>query len=114
MLSRVLMQLITPASVFADTNRRDEARRLGTRRGHADGRTKPLLRHSSIVLLHLALLHSSDMNEVTRDDIEEIDQLFYDAKSSAKLLAQHADKSRRPPVPYGVSTSEEGVVELSM
>merc|ERR1712182_274 len=28
----------------------------------------------------------------TREDIEEIDQLFYDAKSSAKLLAANADK----------------------
>jgi RuvB-like protein 1 (pontin 52) len=50
---RYVVQLMTPASVLADTNGRDE---------------------------------------VTRDDIEEIDQLFYDAKSSAKLLAQHADK----------------------
>merc|ERR1711981_261844 len=50
---RYVVQLMTPASVLAQTNGRDE---------------------------------------VTRDDIEEIDQLFYDAKSSAKLLAQHADK----------------------
>merc|ERR1712224_300417 len=50
---RYVVQLMTPASVLAETNGRDE---------------------------------------VTRDDVEEIDQLFYDAKSSAKLLAQHADK----------------------
>merc|ERR1712159_531229 len=50
---RYVVQLMTPASVLANTNGRDE---------------------------------------VTRDDIEEIDQLFFDAKSSAKLLAQHADK----------------------
>merc|ERR1719446_1570914 len=29
---------------------------------------------------------------IGRDDIEQIDELFYDAKSSAKLLAEHADK----------------------
>merc|ERR1712225_64536 len=50
---RYVVQLMTPASVLAQTNGRDE---------------------------------------VTRDDIEEIDQLFYDAKSSAKLLAANADK----------------------
>merc|ERR1711966_311173 len=50
---RYVVQLMTPASVLAETNGRDE---------------------------------------VTRDDVEEIDQLFYDAKSSAKLLAQNADK----------------------
>merc|ERR1711869_93951 len=50
---RYVVQLLTPASVLAETNGRDE---------------------------------------VTRDDIEEIDQLFYDAKSSAKLLAEQADK----------------------
>merc|ERR1712216_111835 len=50
---RYVVQLMTPASVLAKTNGRDE---------------------------------------VTREDIEEIDQLFYDAKSSAKLLAANADK----------------------
>merc|ERR1711959_277324 len=29
---------------------------------------------------------------ITRDDIEEIDSLFYDAKSSAKILAENADR----------------------
>jgi len=29
---------------------------------------------------------------ITRDDIEEIDSLFYDAKSSAKILADNADR----------------------
>jgi RuvB-like protein 1 (pontin 52) len=29
---------------------------------------------------------------ITRDDIEEIDSLFYDAKSSAKVLSENADK----------------------
>jgi len=50
---RYVVQLMTPASVLAKTNGRDQ---------------------------------------VTREDIEEIDQLFYDAKSSAKLLAANADK----------------------
>merc|ERR1712093_797122 len=38
------------------------------------------------------LANTNGRDEVTRDDIEEIDQLFYDAKSSAKLLAANADK----------------------
>jgi RuvB-like protein 1 (pontin 52) len=38
------------------------------------------------------LSKTNGRNEVTREDIEEIDQLFYDAKSSAKLLAANADK----------------------
>merc|ERR1712057_147754 len=50
---RYVVQLMTPASVLAKTNGRDN---------------------------------------VTREDIEEIDQLFYDAKSSAKLLAANADR----------------------
>merc|ERR1712146_258033 len=29
---------------------------------------------------------------ITRDDIEEIDSLFFDAKSSAKVLSDNADK----------------------
>jgi len=29
---------------------------------------------------------------ITKDDIEEIDSLFYDAKSSAKILSDNADK----------------------
>merc|ERR1712046_126649 len=29
---------------------------------------------------------------ITRDDIEEIDSLFYDAKSSAKILSENADR----------------------
>merc|ERR1712086_1133193 len=50
---RYVVQLMTPASILAKTNGRDN---------------------------------------VSREDIEEIDQLFYDAKSSAKLLAANADK----------------------
>merc|ERR1711968_150881 len=50
---RYVVQLMTPASVLAKTNGRDQ---------------------------------------VTKEDIEEIDNLFYDAKSSAKLLAANADK----------------------
>jgi len=30
--------------------------------------------------------------KITKDDIEEIDSLFFDAKSSAKILADNADK----------------------
>merc|ERR1712050_107202 len=38
------------------------------------------------------LAKTSGRDSVTRDDIEEIDSLFFDAKSSAKLLAEQADK----------------------
>merc|ERR1712187_738349 len=38
------------------------------------------------------LAKTSGREAVTREDIEEIDSLFYDAKSSAKLLAEQADK----------------------
>merc|ERR1712010_392047 len=38
------------------------------------------------------LSRTNGRDKVTREDIEEIDQLFYDAKSSAKLLAANADK----------------------
>merc|ERR1711970_1347261 len=37
------------------------------------------------------LSKTNGRDTVTREDIEEIDQLFYDAKSSAKLLAANAD-----------------------
>merc|ERR1711906_54192 len=50
---RYVVQLMTPASILAKTNGRDE---------------------------------------VGREDVEEVDQMFYDAKSSAKLLAAQADK----------------------
>mmetsp|Transcript_42997 Transcript_42997/g.80700 ORF Transcript_42997/g.80700 Transcript_42997/m.80700 type:complete len:452 (+) Transcript_42997:115-1470(+) len=38
------------------------------------------------------LATTSGREEISRDDIEEIDQLFFDAKSSAKILADQADK----------------------
>lgn len=38
------------------------------------------------------LAKTNGRDEVGKDDIEEIDQLFFDAKSSAKLLAANADK----------------------
>merc|ERR1712139_474484 len=38
------------------------------------------------------LAKTNGREAITREDIEEIDSLFYDAKSSAKLLAEHADK----------------------
>jgi len=38
------------------------------------------------------LAKTSGREEVTREDVEEVDQMFYDAKSSAKLLAAQADK----------------------
>jgi RuvB-like protein 1 (pontin 52) len=38
------------------------------------------------------LSSTSGRDQISREDIEEIDSLFYDAKSSAKLLAEQADK----------------------
>merc|ERR1712098_735272 len=38
------------------------------------------------------LAKTSGHTNITREDIEEIDSLFFDAKSSAKLLAANADK----------------------
>lgn len=38
------------------------------------------------------LAKTAGRDTITREDIEEIDSLFYDAKSSAKLLAEQADK----------------------
>jgi len=38
------------------------------------------------------LAKTSGRDTITRQDIEEIDSLFFDAKSSAKLLAEQADK----------------------
>merc|ERR1712232_243719 len=38
------------------------------------------------------MARTAGRDTITREDIEEIDSLFYDAKSSAKLLAEQADK----------------------
>merc|ERR1712159_722407 len=38
------------------------------------------------------MARTAGREEITRDDIEEIDSLFYDAKSSAKILSDNADK----------------------
>merc|ERR1712113_448801 len=38
------------------------------------------------------LAKTSGKESISREDIEEIDSLFFDAKSSAKLLAEQADK----------------------
>merc|ERR1711972_649568 len=38
------------------------------------------------------LAKTSGRESITREDIEEMDSLFFDAKSSAKLLAEQADK----------------------
>merc|ERR1711871_396571 len=51
------------------------------------------LRYVVQLLTPAAILASTNGREsITREDIEEIDSLFYDAKSSAKLLAEQADK----------------------
>merc|ERR1712093_523875 len=51
------------------------------------------LRYVVQLLTPAAILASTNGREsITREDIEEIDSLFYDAKSSAKLLAANADK----------------------
>jgi RuvB-like protein 1 (pontin 52) len=38
------------------------------------------------------LAGTNGRKQITKDDIEEVDSLFHDAKSSAQLLAQHASK----------------------
>merc|ERR1712151_1320998 len=38
------------------------------------------------------LAKTSGRDSISREDVEELDSLFYDAKSSAKLLAEQADK----------------------
>jgi len=51
------------------------------------------LRYVVQLLTPSAILAKTGGREtITKDDIEEIDSLFYDAKSSAKILADHADK----------------------
>jgi len=51
------------------------------------------LRYVVQLLTPAAVLARTNGREaITREDIEEIDSLFYDAKSSAKLLAENADK----------------------
>merc|ERR1712100_472233 len=51
------------------------------------------LRYVVQLMTPAAVLAKTNGREaVTREDIEEIDNLFYDAKSSAKLLAANADK----------------------
>merc|ERR1712232_472774 len=51
------------------------------------------LRYAVQLLTPSSVLAKTNGREaITREDIEEIDSLFYDAKSSAKLLAEQADK----------------------
>jgi len=51
------------------------------------------LRYVVQLLTPAAILgKTSGRDSISREDIEEIDSLFFDAKSSAKLLAEHADK----------------------
>jgi len=51
------------------------------------------LRYVVQLLTPSAILAKTGGREtITKDDIEEIDSLFYDAKSSAKILAEQADK----------------------
>merc|ERR1712046_236541 len=38
------------------------------------------------------MARTAGREQITRDDIEEIDSLFYDAKSSAKILSENADR----------------------
>ena len=44
------------------------------------------------VTLNLPFLCHTGRTSINRQDVEEINELFYDAKSSAKLLAEHEDK----------------------
>ena len=55
--------------------------------------TKTTLRYAIQLLTPASVLAKINGREaITREDVEEINELFYDAKSSAKLLAEQADK----------------------
>ena len=51
-----------------------------------------LIYYSSIVSLLTFFVSFLGRENINRQDVEEINELFYDAKSSAKLLAEHEDK----------------------
>ncbi len=51
------------------------------------------LRHSVQLLTpSMMLARTNGRDEIGRGDLEEIDSLFHDAKRSAKILAEQADK----------------------
>ena len=51
------------------------------------------LRHAVQLLTpSMMLARTNGREEISRGDLEEIDDLFHDAKCSAKLLAAQADK----------------------
>lgn len=51
------------------------------------------LRHAVQLLTpSMMLARTNGREDITRGDLEEIDGLFHDAKSSARLLAEQADK----------------------
>ena len=55
--------------------------------------TKTTLRYAIQLLTPASILAKINGREsINREDVEEINELFYDAKSSAKLLAEHEDK----------------------
>lgn len=55
--------------------------------------TKTTLRYAVQLLTPSNLLaRINGRSSINRQDVEEINELFYDAKSSAKLLAEHEDK----------------------
>ena len=54
---------------------------------------KTTLRYAIQLLTPASILAKINAREsISREDVEEINELFYDAKSSAKLLAEHQDK----------------------
>jgi len=55
--------------------------------------TKTTLRYSIQLLTPSNVLaRISGRDTITHDDVEEVNELFFDAKSSAKMLAEHEDK----------------------
>ncbi len=51
------------------------------------------LRYSVQLLTPASIIAKTNgRSTISAGDIEEVDGLFYDAKSSAKLLAEHADR----------------------
>lgn len=89
LLVRYAVQLLTPSNLLARIN------------GECTMLISFLFRFLEHLSLHVAvMLHRLSCSftlypgreSINRQDVEEINELFYDAKSSAKLLAEQEDK----------------------
>merc|ERR1712070_37960 len=83
-----ISQVVTIRAVTEGLNIDEEALAL---LGEIGGNTS--LRYVVQLLTPAAIMaKTAGREKITKDDIEEIDSLFYDAKSSAKILSENADK----------------------